>query len=110
PREVPDRVGEPDVREEPVSPLTVEHRSQLGLGALLVEVGVRDRDAPRVPAPLVRVEPGRRAGRVTEPVGVEHLERLLSERGIRIDELRTAVAETDFGQPPPPTVLKWHWR
>ncbi len=75
PGEVAGIASEPDVREEPVRPLAREDRAQLGLRALLIPARITDRDARRIPAPLVRVEMRRRAGRVAHPVRLEHSRR-----------------------------------
>src|SRR6266540_3035782 len=90
PREVARLIGEANVRQEPVGPLARKEPPELGLGPLLVPARVADRDAGRVPAPLVRVEAGGRAGCVADPV-------LLEDGGGPLREVAVRTCKTFYG-------------
>ncbi len=91
PREVARVFCEPDVRQQAVRPLSREDPLELGLRSLLVPARVPDRDARRVPAPLVWVEVGGRAGRVSHPVPLEDCHRPLREVAVRSRQARSSL-------------------
>src|SRR5512132_4592634 len=78
-RKVPSVVREADVGQKPVRPLPGEDPAELGLRPPLIETGVSDRDARRVPAPLMRVEARGGPCGVAHPVRLEHLHGLTGQ-------------------------------